>query len=82
MRFNSSMKKVLDSIRMESVWSQEDYTMLEWDGNEVIINDSANILSMIIYALGIVTAWKKQMETDSRILHLIFYSPLTMVVMV
>lgn len=91
------MKKVLDSIRMESVWPQEGYTIwqksnqtgqtfwgvgnfcgferivvekgqdltaLEWDGNGVIINDSANILSMIIYALGIAAAWKKQMETD------------------
>lgn len=40
-----------------------DLTALEWDGNEVRIVASS-ISDMIIDALGIILAWKEQMESN------------------
>lgn len=39
-------------------------TDLEWDGNEVYLCNSYKISDMVITALGIITAWKKQMQKD------------------
>lgn len=41
-----------------------DLTALEWDGNEVRIGIASSISDMIIHALGIILAWKEQMESD------------------
>ena len=51
-------------IMTSFVNSDCDLTELEWNGNEVHISYSDNILSTLIHGLGIVSAWKMQLETE------------------
>lgn len=41
---------------------QYELTELEWNGNEIYINHSSNILELVTYSLGILKDWKAQME--------------------
>ena len=41
-----------------------DLTELEWDGNEINIDDFDDILSGVVCGIGIAFAWKIQMERD------------------
>lgn len=53
----------------ETVDSNCNLTDLEWDGNEVYICDSEDITELVRSALGIVMAWKRQMETTILFRH-------------
>lgn len=46
--------------------SSSDLTALEWAGNEVFISlcDFSSVQELLLYALGIVKAWKNQMEAE------------------
>ena len=51
-------------IVTSSVDGDCDLMELEWNGNEVHISCPDNIVNMLIYGLGIVSAWKIQLETE------------------
>lgn len=41
-----------------------DLTELEWNGNEVNVDDFDDILSGVVYGIGIILSWKTQLERD------------------
>lgn len=49
-----------------SVAPGRDLTALEWDGNEIYLSlcDFSSVQELLLYALGIVKAWKNQMEAE------------------
>ena len=45
-----------------SVEASVNLTDLEWDGNEVYLAHTTDILELVKYGLGIIFSWKKQLE--------------------
>lgn len=48
------------------IGSQYDLIALEWNGNEICITQSSDVSDLVVYALGIVKAWKIHMENYER----------------
>ena len=43
---------------------EQDLVSLEWEGNEIYVDYSSDVISLVIYALGVAKSWKEQMESE------------------
>lgn len=48
----------------EVVKGDVDLMALEWDGNEVYLSNLPDVPNLMIYAIGIIKSWKRQMEKN------------------
>ena len=51
---------------MDQLIQTSDYDLmdLEWQGNELYINDTTDVSKLLLSGLETMATWKKQMETD------------------